>query len=69
MITFVKEKEVTLVKKNSVKRKPTCKTLNEVGIEIKLRGDIGYRPVNATNGTPFFWYYLADAKNNVLILD
>ncbi|VUZ39757.1 unnamed protein product, partial [Hymenolepis diminuta] len=49
MITFVKENKVTLVKKNSVKRKPTCKTLNEVGIEIKLRGDIGYRPVNATN--------------------
>ncbi|KAM3177485.1 hypothetical protein ACTXT7_004462 [Hymenolepis weldensis] len=49
MITFVKENKVTLVKKNAIKRKPTCKTLNEVGIEIKLRGDIGYRPVNATN--------------------
>nr|CDS27809.1 protein of unknown function DUF2228 [Hymenolepis microstoma] len=49
LMTFVKENRVTLVKGNSVKRKPTCKTLNEVGIEIKLRGDLGYRPVNATN--------------------
>ncbi|VDN99722.1 unnamed protein product [Rodentolepis nana] len=51
LMTFVKENRLTLVKKNSVKRKPTCKTLNEVGIEIKLHGDIGYRPVNATNST------------------
>lgn len=56
---FVKENNVKLVNKKSVKRKPTCKTLNGVGIEIKLRGDIGYRPVNATNGN-YFHNFLSD---------
>ncbi|KAM7534827.1 hypothetical protein Aperf_G00000105102 [Anoplocephala perfoliata] len=49
LTVFMKEKRLTVERRTSAIRKPTCKTLNDVGLKINLRGDIGYRPVPATS--------------------
>lgn len=50
LLRFVKLNRMTLRRKDSIIRNPTCKTLNTVGFSIALPGGNEYRPMQFISG-------------------